>query len=201
MDNRHKTLAALGLTALYATVLVAVYLFHALWLPVNVIFYSAMLDALIAVLLLSVLLVFVGRRFSGFEKGLLVTIWLLCGYAFALSGPTVLDRSLSFYLLEKLQQRGGGIRADAIEQVFVREYMPEFRLVDVRLTEQLESGTITIENGCVKLTAKGKRLASFSRFVRQNLLAKNRLLAGEYSDDLVDPFKNSQTRAVGYECG
>jgi hypothetical protein len=66
--------------------------------------------------------------------------------------------------------------------------MVEHRLVDVRLTEQLSSGTIVIENGCVKLTEKGDDLAKLSRFFRQNFLPKERLLMGEYSSDLTNPF-------------
>jgi len=99
-----------------------------------------------------------------------------------------------------LQQRGGGIREDAIARVFVEEYLPEFRLVDVRLTEQLQSGTIEIVNGCVLLTARGQELASFSHFVRSTLLAKHRLLAGHYTDSLDDPFAKSAKGPQGYEC-
>ena len=148
------------------------------------------------------LLLLFGRRLrlDGTHKFLLVALWLAGGFAFAITVPTVLDRSLSFYILEKLQQRGGAIRADAFPQVFTDEYMPEFRLVDVRLTEQEQSGTIVIENGCVRLTPRGQMLASFSRFFRQNLLPKHRLLAGEYTDALVDPFANSKTGTMGYEC-
>jgi hypothetical protein len=78
--------------------------------------------------------------------------------------------------------------------------MPEFRLVDVRLTEQLQSGTIEIVNGCVRLTVKGSRLASFSGFVRRNLLVKHRLLAGIYTDALDDSLKNGNQGLQGYEC-
>ncbi|GAB5486345.1 MAG: hypothetical protein Pars93KO_27790 [Parasphingorhabdus sp.] len=165
--------------------------------------YSAMFDAALAAIVMTLVLFVLGRKrlpFDGFENALLVVIWLLGGYVFAISIPTVLDRSLSFYILEKLQQRGGGIEHARIGDVFVKEYLPEFRLVDVRLTEQLESGTIMIEDGCVKLTDRGRRLATFSRFFRQNLLPKKRLLAGEYTDALVDPFKDSPTTKMGYEC-
>lgn len=113
--------------------------------------------------------------------------------------PTVIDRSLSFYILEKIQQRGGGIQLDSFEQVFTQEYLKEHRLVDVRLTEQQSSGTIMIQDGCVKLTERGKRLASFSRYFRQNFLPKQRLLMGEYTDDLTDPFRNSE-KLFNYEC-
>lgn len=82
----------------------------------------------------------------------------------------------------------------------LRMYMEEARLVDVRLNEQLQSGTITIENGCVKLTKRGDWLASTSRFFRLHLLPRRRLLAGEYTDVLVDPFAESHSGPMGYEC-
>ena len=197
-----KLLTAILLTLLYVAVLLATYIVHVWYFQVEVVLYSAIVDALIAAVICGTILLAFGRRLplGGFEKILLVCIWLLGGYSFAITMPTVLDRSLSFYLLEKLQQRGGGIREDAFEQVFVNEYMPEFRLVDVRITEQLQSGTIRIEDGCVRLTPRGEALASMSRFVRQNLLPKRRLLAGEYTDALVDPFAQSPKGAMGYEC-
>ncbi|KAK3584150.1 hypothetical protein CHS0354_035230 [Potamilus streckersoni] len=121
------------------------------------------------------------------------------GYIFAITVPAVIDRSLSLYILEKLQQRGGGIELAQFEKVFTEEYVKEHRLLDVRLTEQQESGTIVIRNGCVKLTERGQKLASIGRFFRQNILPKKRLLMGEYSDDLTDPFRDSQQN-LGYEC-
>jgi hypothetical protein len=129
----------------------------------------------------------------------MVCIWLLLGYSFAISVPTVIDRSLSFYILEKLQQRGGGIKLDAFDQVFTQEYVKEHRLVDVRLTEQQQSGTIVIRNGCVLLTDWGQTIATTSRYFRNHFLPKQRLLMGEYSDDLTDPFRNSVKRS-DYQC-
>ena len=123
----------------------------------------------------------------------MVAIWILLGYAFAISIPTVIDRSLSFYILEKLDHRGGGIQLASFEDVFTREYVKEHRLVDVRLTEQQASGTIIIQGGCVKLTKRGKRLAGFSRYFRKIFLPKRRLLMGEYSDSLTDPFRSSNS--------
>ena len=111
----------------------------------------------------------------------------------------MIDRSLSFYILEKIQQRGGGIKFDAFEQVFTNEYVKEHRLVDVRLTEQQQSGTIVINAGCVKLTAWGNTLATASRYFRGHFLPKQRLLMGEYTDALTDPFRNSSTQS-DYAC-
>jgi hypothetical protein len=133
---------------------------------------------------------------EGFQS---LLIFILTGYIFAISVPTVIDRSLSFYILEKISQRGGGVKADAVEFIFKNEYIREHRLIDVRLTEQLESGTIYIDNGCVKLTHRGKNLAKFSRFYRTNLLPKKRLLMGKHTDALTDPFRDSDT-SVNYNC-
>jgi hypothetical protein len=131
------------------------------------------------------------RSFNQFEKVQLIAIWLLVGYSLAISIPTVIDRSLSFYILEKLEQRGGGIKLNAFEDVFTKEYVKEHRLVDVRLTEQQESGTVVINDGCVKLTEKGKQFVRFSMMFRHNLLPKHRLLMGDYSSDLTNPFRAS----------
>ena len=173
---------------------------HVWYFAVNVVFYAAIADAIIAAFLAAaVIMLPLFRCFGWFEKLQMIVIWLLAGYCFAISVPTVVDRSLSFYILEKLQQRGGSIRQDAMADVFIHEYLPEHRLVDVRLTEQLESGTIVIENGCVKLTEKGMRLASASRYFRQNFLPRHRLLMGEYSADLTNPFRES-SMDVDYLC-
>lgn len=196
-----KIIRAIAGTTLFVALLLLVYYVHITYLKVNVVFYASIADGVVAALLAGITLFTVRyfRVLGGFEKLQLVIIWLLAGYAFAISVPTVIDRSLSFYILEKLQQRGGGIKKESFEQVFTKEYVTEDRLVDVRLTEQLESGTIMIENGCVKLTGKGQSLATFGHYFRGHWLAKERLLMGKYSDDLTDPFRHS-AQSPGYEC-
>lgn len=196
-----KFLTSLAASALFALLACAVYYVHIRYFKVDVLLYSAILDAVIAAVLMTLVLALRRefRLFSQFEKLQLVVIWLLAGTLVALALPTVIDRSLSFYILEKLQQRGGAIQRSRFEDVFTQEYVKEHRLVDVRLTEQQVSGTIVIENGCVRLTDRGARLAAFSRFFRAHLLPKQRLLAGTYTDDLTDPFRHSQPQP-DYQC-
>ncbi len=196
-----KYLKLLIATAVYVLLLLVIYVLHVRYVPVNVVFYSAILDAVLATILAATLIATVRwfKVFTRFETLQLCCIWLLLGYSFAISVPTVIDRSLSFYILEKLQQRGGGIKLDAFDQVFTQEYVKEHRLVDVRLTEQQQSGTVEIKDGCVKLTAWGQTIASSSRYFRAHFLPKQRLLMGKYSDDLTDPFRNSVDR-TDYRC-
>jgi hypothetical protein len=196
-----KLLKAFAATLLFLALLLTVYYIHVSFLKVDVLFYSAVGDGVLATAITATLLY--GwpylALFNRFEKFQLCLIWLLGAYIFAISVPTVIDRSLSFYLLEKIQQRGGGIRLASFEDVIGKEYVKEHRLVDIRLTEQQQSGTIVIERGCVKLTEEGMRIATASRFFRQHFLPKQRLLMGRYTDDLIDPFRHSQA-APDYAC-
>ena len=196
-----KIIGFIAASALFLALACLVYWAHIAFLHVNVVFYSAIVDGVLAAFITAALVLRLKyfSVFGAFEKLQMLIIWLLAAYALAISVPTVLDRSLSFYILEKLQQRGGGIQQSRFAEVFTDEYVKEHRLVDVRLTEQLESGTIRIENGCVLLTPKGDELASFSRFFRRHLLPKQRLLMGRYSDDLTDPFRNSAAQK-NYTC-
>ena len=180
-------------TVLFLVLLFLIYYIHVIFFRINVVFYAAIGDVIFSIMIASLIIyqLNVFNSLSRYEKFLLVVIWLLSGYSLAISVPTVLDRSLSFYILEKLKQRGGGIKLDQFSEVFTKEYMFEHRLVDVRLTEQSQSGTIEIVNGCVRLTPKGDKIANLSQFFRRNLLPKKRLLMGEYSDDLTNPFRKS----------
>lgn len=196
-----KITRAIAAGTLYVILLLATYYVHISFFSVNVVFYAAIADGFVAVLVTALALFGISyfRILGGFEKALLLVIFLLAGYSFAISVPTVIDRSLSFYILEKLQQRGGAIKQESFEQVFTHEYLYEHRLVDVRLTEQIESGTIVIDNGCVRLTEKGGAIASFGRYFRAHWLPKKRLLMGQYTDDLTDPFRKGAA-SMDYKC-
>jgi len=171
----------------------SIYYVHITFFKVNVVFYSTIFDGVFASIITGlILLTGYFSILSKLEKSLLLILWLQSGYIFSISLPTVIDRSLSFYILEKIQQRGGGIKLSAFDYVFKHEYMKEHHLIDIRLTEQLQSGTIVIIDNCVKLTNFGNGMANFSRFFRKNLLPESRLIMGEYTDALTDPFRNSQ---------
>ena len=190
----------LFLIFLYCLFLVTVYKIYITYFEVNVLLFSAIQSVLITTLLFTpVFLIKYFLIFELFEKVIIIFTFLLIGLLIAISIPTVIDRSLSFYILEKINQRGGGVKQEYMKYIFTEEYIPEHRLIDIRLTEQLESGTISINNGCVELTKKGDRTVIFSTFFRKHFLPTKRLIMGEYSNDLVNPFKNSKN-LVDYEC-
>ena len=189
-------------TALFLLCLIVCYAGYIRYASIDVVFYGSLVATLFAALIsfLSVLS-FPSLRssLSQFELLQLLGLWVAMAYIFSISLPTVVDRSLSIYLLEKLDQRGGGIEQEAFGKLFKEEYLLEHRLVDVRLTEQLISGTIQIEDECVSLTQRGEMIVAFTTFFRRHLLPAKRLLLDEYTDDLVFPFRSSPEQ-VDYIC-
>ena len=87
-----KLTRALGATFLFVVLLLATYYVHIRYFTVNVVFYAAIADGVIATVLTAIL-ISGSHTFNGFEKLLLVVIWLLSGYAFAISVSTVRHRS------------------------------------------------------------------------------------------------------------
>jgi len=196
-----KFFAAVLLIAAFMLVFLAINTLHFLYFPVSVVLYDSIVDAGLALALFALFYLLVGRRwfaFTGLEATLIGLVGGLLCFNYAITVPAVIDRSLSIYILEKLAQRGGAIKLDAFPEIFIKEYMVEHRLVDIRLTEQLQSGTIRIEDGCVRLTPRGERISGVTRFYRTHLLPKRRMIMGVYTDDLTDPFRNSI--AADYAC-
>ena len=184
----------------YIATLSFIYIVHINYFKVDVVLYSAIFDSILAATIASAATFFIrSNTFTKFEKTLISIIFFLLGYIISITIPTIIDRSLSFYILEKIQQRGGGIKLQKFEDIFVKEYLKEHRLIDVRLTEQLKSGNIIIDNNCVRLTEQGNRLATMSRYFRQHYLPKKRLLMNDYTDDLTNPFRNS-SKEFYYGC-
>jgi len=196
-------LTSIALTvALCLAVFAVVNVVHFRFLPVHVVLYSALLDTVIAGIIAAIVCaVWLRPRLAASreEIGLSISLGVLLAAFYSLSVPTIVDRSLSIYILEKLAQRGGGIRQDAMPDVFKDEYLPEHQLVSIRLTEQLNSGTVRIENGCVLLTDRGRLIASLARLYRSNLLPRHREIMGRMTDELTDPFRNSVPH-VSYTC-
>lgn len=178
-----------------AVVFFAVNLIHFNFFVVDVVFFACVLDLFITLLIVAPLAWWLLSRRKTLTPTEMTLTGLLCTVTlvlYSVLGPTVIDRSLSFYLVEKLKQRGGEIAYDAFPEIFIKEYMPEYRLMDVRLMEQFSSGFSELQGNCVVLTDKGRMVAGFMDFFRRNMLPKKRNLFGEITDRLTRPFDNAE---------
>ena len=131
-------------------------LLHFHFLRVEVLMYAAFLDILIAGALVAIAIALTGwLRLASIDVLFAIVIGALITALYVILVPTLIDRSLSVYMLEKTHQRGGGIRKDAFLDIWRGEYLMEYRVVDTRLTEQIASGTLVLRDGCVLLTPRG----------------------------------------------
>ncbi len=192
---RRKIIEMLALSSAFGICFLIINYMHFQTLTVSVILFACIWDAILASLIVSGGFYLFWRK----KSALLSTEFALVAIAsnllillYSVMGPTVIDRSLSLYIVNKIDQRGGEVSEAAMGDVFVQEYLPEFRLVDVRLTEQVTSGTVRIEDGCIYLTPKGKTLSGFVGWYRTNFLPQKRNLMGEVTDQLTNPFKNAE---------
>ena len=195
-----KYLYSIGFLIFFIFLLIIIYTIYINQFNVNVLLYSSLFCVLISLAIATIFLFSIKVKYINFfEKILILIICALTGYSLVLSLPTVIDRSLSFYILEKLDQRGGGIKVDKMDIVFTKEYLKEHRLIDIRLTEQLKTKTVIIDKNCLRLTSKGKKVVLFSTIFRQYFLPKQRLIRDKYTDELISPLDN-KTVIPDYLC-
>lgn len=175
---------------------------HFQTLPVSVILYACVVDAFLASLLVGGVYWFFWRDRSKLlitEKALVFISSNLLILFYAVMGPTVIDRSLSIYIIEKIDYRGGEVAADAMKDIILIEFMDEYMVADVRMTEQVASGTVNNIDGCLKLTSRGNRIAAFTRFYRHNFLPQKRIIDGVVTNALTDPLSGKPV-LVPFEC-
>ena len=197
-----KTTSIAGCIAGFCFVFLAINILHFRFFPVHVVLYDSVLDLVLTTILATIVYAVSLRprlRVTRPEAVLTTIIAVLCCTLYALAVPTIIDRSLSVYILEKLNQRGGHIAQSAFEEILRKEFFEEYELVNIRLTEGLNSGTIKIVNGCVNLTPWGERVVAFTTFYRANILPKQREIMGQYTDTLTNPLRGIKP-PVPYEC-
>ena len=193
-DQRKRIIEIAALAAALGAAFLIVNFLHFQYITVSVILYACIWDALVASALVLGAYIYFRRKAPVLlptEFALTVIASNLLILLYAVMGPTVIDRSLSVYIVQKIDQRGGEVAEAAMPAIFVEEYMPEMALVDVRMTEQLTSGTVLIENGCIKLTGKGRFFSGFADAYRKTFLPQKRRLMDEVTDKLTDPFRNA----------
>lgn len=171
-----KTTTLALLIGLYLALFLGLNILHFRLLSVTVVLYAALFDAVLAALVLGMTLALRQEKPSvtRAETVLALCVGFLLAVIYSIMVPTLLDRSLSVYILDRLHRDGNGIKEAIFTDLIAQDYFTERGVLDARLTEQLESGTIVIEHGCIRLTSRGKLIARFSQFYREALLPKHR---------------------------
>lgn len=77
--------------------------------------------------------------------------------------PVTFDRSITMFLLARVEQRDGQLDARSLEQIFARDYLGAMHQIDRRISEQRLSGNIVVIQGHIHLTPQGRILMNGAR--------------------------------------
>lgn len=153
------------LSALYLVVFLVLYVVLRKMAPADIVYYSG-LATLGAALALDVALTAAGRRVlpagpaTRLRPAVVVPALvaaLLAGYGFLITVPSLLDRSISIYLIGTVARAGDdGLTLPAIQRAFVQGYVDGTSAVERRLHEQIVSGTIVRDGDRYRITPRGR---------------------------------------------
>ncbi|PHP19767.1 hypothetical protein CG471_10425 [Sphingobium sp. IP1] len=94
-----------------------------------------------------------------------IALSLAFNICFLITFPVTFDRSITMFLLARIERQDGQLDARALEDVYTREYLGEMRQIDRRVEEQTMSGNIRVEHGRIHITPQGRRLLSGGRLI------------------------------------
>ncbi|QGP80218.1 hypothetical protein GL174_07850 [Sphingobium sp. CAP-1] len=136
---------------------------------VPLLFYRGVLIAFIGALLLGLLLAIAARRIAAIDLSTgvgAVALSLAFNISFLIVFPVTFDRSITMFLLARIERQDGELTPPMLEQVFLREYLGDMHQIDRRVREQTLSGNIVQRgDGRILLTPQGRRLLTSARTI------------------------------------
>jgi len=165
-------LAQLTLVTVLVFFLALIYIISFRFFHPETVYYFGIGTILIGAILLSaVFFLFFGAKKEFFQKlfiqtrdffpCLLAAVFLM--YSFHITIPTLVDRSISIYLLNLLDTEGGPVSINNLQDKFLAGYVGGYSVVCRRMFEQVQSGNVTHQASTYTLTARGKRTVAFLR--------------------------------------
>lgn len=134
---------------------------------IPLLFYRGVVIAFIGALLLAVMMGLAARRIRLDLPTLVGAIALSLAFniSFLIVFPVTFDRSITMFLLARIERQDGQLDASGLERVYVREYLGDMRQIDRRIEEQSLSGNVRVEQGRIHITPQGRRLLTSGRWV------------------------------------
>ncbi len=136
---------------------------------IPLLFYRGALIAFVGALLLGLLLAIAARRIAAIDLSTgvgAVALSLAFNISFLIVFPVTFDRSITMFLLARIESQDGQLTPSMLEQVFVRQYLGDMRQIDRRVREQRLSGNIVQrDDGRIELTLQGRRLLASGRTI------------------------------------
>ena len=164
----------LRLMLIYATVLVSAFLLYLALVAspllghVPTLFYRGVALAIVAAALLALALWLAARRLLNLDLATIVgavALSLAFNISFLIVFPVTFDRSITMFLLARVERDDGRLDSRSLERLYVREYLGDMRQIDRRVAEQSVSGNIRVVDGRIYITAQGRQLLESGRMI------------------------------------
>lgn len=133
---------------------------------VPLLFYRGVLIAFVCAGLIAVVAAIAARRVAALDLSTVVgavALSLAFNISFLIVFPVTFDRSITMFLLARIERQDGVLDARGLEQVYVREYLGDMRQIDRRIAEQSLSGNIRMDRGRIHITPQGRSLLTSGR--------------------------------------
>jgi hypothetical protein len=139
-----------------------------LFADISILFYRGTFLALTAALLVAILFFFTAKRVSSIDLSSAVGAVMLSlsfNICFLVLFPVTIDRSVTVFLLSRIDASGHPVSERELQQIFESEYLGQMQQIHRRVKEQRLSGNIEVSQGKIALTSNGKRFLSVSRTI------------------------------------
>lgn len=93
------------------------------------------------------------------------------GSLYVVAVPTVIDRSLSIYILSKLELHQA-VTAEELGRSVQQDYFADYDVIPTRLEEQQISGNVASVNGSLAITVQGSRIVALTTWYKKLLDSK-----------------------------
>lgn len=175
-----KNIVGSALEIAYFTILGIIIYLSVLWVfDSGRLYYDGIIAVVITVLISWVIIYFACTRLSFIKRrthqrsliNAAVAATMIV-YSFHITIPTIIDRSISLYILSRMDGRTSGIKFEELQQSFLEGYVNGHNAVCRRLDEQLVTGNIRFEEESYYITPNGARvmdlLRNIAKLVRRN---------------------------------
>jgi hypothetical protein len=163
-----------GLAACYAVTLTGGFLLYLALVAspvlagIPLLFYRGIAIAFLCIPLMGLAAALLNRRLGGPDLPTAIgaiALSLAFNISFLITFPVTFDRSITMFLLARIERQDGQLDGRALEQVYVREYLGQMGQIDRRIAEQDVSGNIRVRHGHIWITPQGRRLLIGARAV------------------------------------
>lgn len=127
--------------------------------PSEIFFYESLNLLLILSIFLFLILIIKKKSYFNMEHIYILVTSFLLSYAILITFPTLSKRSISLFMLMKINNVDEkGISKNELESSVVKEFFIENKEVERRINEQLDSKNITLKNDKFFILSKGKKI-------------------------------------------